>query len=106
MIPLKTSVLPVKWIPAKLGELIRTSPMPLPEPGTKLITPSGKPASCKTLNTTQLDRIAVEAGFQRTTLPKGVIYEGLVLPIIAGEVDKFAPMAVKLKGEIATTYPS
>jgi hypothetical protein len=28
------------------------------------------------------------------------------LPINAGEVGRLAPMAVKLKGEIATTYPS
>jgi len=38
--------------------------------------------------------MAVEAGFQRTTLPT-----------IAGVPAKFPPIAVKLKGEMAATKP-
>ena len=41
------------------------------------------------------DRAWVDAGFQTT-----------VLPISAGEVVRFAPIAVKLNGLIAKTKPS
>ncbi len=59
-------------------------------PETRLTTPAGMPASSRTFMITQALRIEVWAGFQRTTLP-----------IRAGEVTRFPPMAVKLNGEIA-----
>ena len=59
-------------------------------PGTKLITPSGSPASRRIWKTNQLERIAVCDGFQRTALP-----------ISAGAVGRLPPMAVKLNGVTA-----
>ena len=59
-------------------------------PGTKLMTPSGMPASRRIWNTNQLERIAVCDGFQTT-----------VLPISAGAVGRLPPMAVKLNGVTA-----
>lgn len=81
--------------------------MTAPLPGTKLITPSGRPASLNTLKIIQLESNEVDAGFHNTTFPKR-LDEPLknILPIRAGDEGKFAPIAVKLKGEIATTYPS
>ena len=43
--PLNTVVEPVKCIPAKFGLSITCGPIFDPEPGMKLITPSGNPAS-------------------------------------------------------------
>ena len=42
---LKVPVLPVKWIPARCGDLKATLLMTEPLPGKKLMTPSGRPAS-------------------------------------------------------------
>ncbi len=44
--PLKTSVEPVKWIPASSGLASAVLPIVAPEPYTRLITPSGRPAAC------------------------------------------------------------
>ena len=41
---LKTAVLPVKWIPARSGESSRMLVICAASPGTKLITPGGRPA--------------------------------------------------------------
>jgi len=46
--PLKVAFEPVKWMPARSRCLRTTSPMSAPLPGTKLMTPSGNPASWKT----------------------------------------------------------
>ncbi len=47
-IPLKVPVEPVKWMPPSAGLASATRPTSLPLPGTKLITPSGSPASRST----------------------------------------------------------
>src|ERR671936_581924 len=80
----KTSVEPVKWTPARCS-LART----------RLITPGGRPASSRSFIVQYAEYAAVEAGFQMTTSP-----------ITAGLVDRLAPIAVKLNGEIANTKPS
>ena len=59
-------------------------------PAMRLTTPRGMPASSRTFMITQALRIDVCAGFHRTTLPMS-----------AGAVTRFPPIAVKLKGEIA-----
>ena len=64
-------------------------------PGTKLITPSGRPASCSRRITKYDESTAVEAGFQTTTLPS-----------MAGADDRLPPMAVKLNGLTAKMKPS
>ena len=51
-----------------------------------------KPASLKTLKRVQLESIAVLAGFP--------------FPMRVGVAERFPPMAVKLKGEMAATKPS
>ena len=70
-------------------------PMAAESPGMKLITPGGRPASMNACITIQFEKTAVDAGFQRT-----------VLPASAGAIDRLPPMAVKLKGEMASTKPS
>ena len=85
-----TAVLPVKWTPARSGDDRTTSVIIRESPVTRLTTPGGMPASSRMFMITQALRIEVWAGFQSTTLP-----------ISAGEVTRFPPMAVKLKGEIA-----
>uniref|UniRef100_A0A1B0BYD0 Uncharacterized protein n=1 Tax=Glossina palpalis gambiensis TaxID=67801 RepID=A0A1B0BYD0_9MUSC len=60
---------PVKLIPANSVELVTTLPNVGPSAGTKLTTPSGTPASLIILNISQLDSIAVSAGFHKTALP-------------------------------------
>ena len=64
-------------------------------PGTKLITPGGRPASSSSWKKYQPESSADAAGFHRT-----------VLPIIAGAVDRLPPIAVKLNGVTAKTKPS
>ena len=59
-------------------------------PGTKLITPGGSPASSRIFSVYHALSIAVPAGFHTT-----------VLPISAGAVGRFPPIAVKLKGVTA-----
>src|SRR6478752_4346783 len=85
----KTPVEPVKWTPASSGLASAA------EPKTRLITPGGRPASSRMRIVIHAESAWVEAGFQTT-----------VLPIIAGDVVRLAPIAVKLKGLIANTKPS
>src|SRR6187200_1548169 len=91
----KTPVEPVKWTPASSGLWSAASPSSAPGPRTRLITPGGRPASSNRRSVYQAESACVDAGFQTT-----------VLPISAGEVVRFAPIAVKLKGLIAKTKPS
>ena len=86
----KTALEPVKCTPANSGWSRQTSVIGPGSPGTKLITPSGMPASRRIWNTNQLERIAVCDGFHTT-----------VLPISAGAVGRLPPMAVKLNGVTA-----
>src|SRR3954453_5465001 len=91
----KTPVEPVKWTPASSGLARAAAPISAPGPNTRLITPGGSPASSRIRIVIQAESAWVEAGFQTT-----------VLPIIAGEVVRLAPIAVKLNGLIAKTNPS
>src|SRR5215211_5885531 len=90
-----TPVDPVKWTPASSGLARAASPISAPGPNTRLITPGGRPASSSRRSVYHADSAAVEAGFHTT-----------VLPISAGDVVRFAPIAVKLNGLIAKTNPS
>src|SRR5262245_53022334 len=94
-IALNTPVEPVKWIPASSGLARTGSPIALPRPYTRLITPGGRPAASKIRITKYAEYEAVEAGFQIT-----------VLPISAGDADRLPPIAVKLNGVTANTKPS
>ena len=85
-----TDVEPVKCTPASRGSASTSRVTVTASPGTKLITPSGNPASRSTSMMRQLDNDAVVAGFQTTVLPR-----------IAGAVQRLPPMAEKLNGEIA-----
>ena len=91
----KTSVEPVKWIPARCSLASTGSPTAAPLPGRKLTTPGGRPASSSSFSVQYDESAAVEAGFQSTTSP-----------ISAGLETRFAPIAVKLNGLIAKTKPS
>src|SRR5262245_20081083 len=91
----KTGVLPVKWTPARCGDVIAGLPTDAPRPGTKLITPGGRPAASNSRIRYQLLRIDDDAGFHST-----------VLPISAGAVGRFPAIDVKLKGVTANTKPS
>src|SRR3990172_1650151 len=93
--PWNTPVEPVKWIPARSGCRSPASSTAAPGAYTRLITPGGRPASSSSFIVQYAVTIAVEAGFHTT-----------VQPISAGDVVRFAPMAVKLKGLIASTKPS
>src|SRR5205085_821233 len=86
---------PVKWTPASSGLASASGPISDPLPKTRLITPGGRPASSNTRIVVQAESACVEAGFQTT-----------VLPISAGAVERFVPIAVKLNGLIARTKPS
>lgn len=61
--------LPVKLIAAKSGELVTILPNGSPSLGTKLITPSGIPASRRILKMIQLERMAASDGFHTVTFP-------------------------------------
>ena len=71
------------------------SPNSGPGAGTKFTTPGGSPASLKILNMVQFESIAVSEGFHT-----------VALPIRVGVAPRFAPMAVKLKGEMEAMNPS
>ena len=90
-----TPVDPVKWTPASSGLESATSPSSEPGPKTRLITPGGRPASSRSRIVYQAESACVDAGFHTT-----------VFPMSAGEVVRFAPIAVKLNGLIAKTKPS
>ncbi len=66
-----------------------------PGPGTKLMTPSGRPASRITCRKCQADSDAVSAALKSTTLPMS-----------AGAVARFTAMELKLNGATANTKPS
>ena len=87
---LNTGVEPVKCIPASRLSFKTMFPMSSPEPGRKLITPFGNPASINISMRRLFDRSEVDAGFHITTLP-----------MIAGAVGRFPAIAVKLKGVVA-----
>jgi hypothetical protein len=89
---LNTPVEPVKCRPASRASATAGSPTLAPPPGTKLITPGGRPAASISFIRCQLESTAVVAGFHRT-----------VLPISAGALGRFPPMEVKLNGVIAST---
>src|SRR5881392_1258224 len=91
----KTSVEPVKWIPARCSLARTGSPISAPLPKTRLITPAGSPASSSRRIVQYAETAAVDAGFQM-----------IVSPISAGLVERLAPIAVKLNGLIAKTKPS
>ena len=71
------------------------APISPPEPGTRLMTPGGSPASSSSFISHQAENTAVDAGFQTT-----------VLPIMAGLVGRLPAMAVKLNGVTARMKPS
>ena len=64
------SVPPVKATAARWGELVMVSPKSGPRQGTKLHTPSGRPASRNILKMVQLEITAVLEGFQTDTCNK------------------------------------
>src|SRR6185369_16460830 len=71
------------------------SPTVAPDPGTKLITPGGIPASASSLHRNQFEYTDVEAGFHTT-----------VFPMSAGAVGRLPAIDVKLNGVTANTKPS
>src|SRR3970040_278508 len=89
-----TSVLPVKCTPARSGCVSTSLETVTALPGTKLITPSGSPASRSRHMMCHDESTAAAAGFHTT-----------VHPISAGDVGRFPQIAVKLKGVIAYTNP-
>ncbi len=84
------AVEPVKWMPARSGELSATSDTARPSPGSRLITPGGMPASSSSRMVRCAANDWVGEGFHSTTLP-----------ISAGAVGRLPAMAVKLNGVIA-----
>jgi hypothetical protein len=84
------AVEPVKWMPARSGSARATALTSRPSPVTKLTTPGGRPACSSSRIVKCADSCWVGEAFQTT-----------VLPISAGAVARFAPIAVKLKGVMA-----
>ena len=80
----------MKWIPASSREASSTSEISGPAPGSRLITPSGSPASTSRSIVTDAASCCVGEGFQITTLPSR-----------AGAVGRLPAIAVKLNGVIA-----
>ena len=87
---LKTSVEPVKCTPARSRWFSTTSDTAAPLPGTKLMTPGGRPAASSSLRMYHALGIEDDAGFQTT-----------VLPISAGAVGRLPAIDVKLNGVTA-----
>src|ERR1051326_3444366 len=85
---LKTSVLPVKWTPARSRCHSRTFEIIAESPDTMLLTPAGMPAASYSFINQYALYMALEAGFHTT-----------VLPISAGAVGRFAAIDVKLNGD-------
>src|SRR4029453_17754594 len=92
---LNTSVLPVKWTPARSRCESSTFEIIDASPATKLITPGGMPAASYNFISWYGENIALDAGFHTT-----------VLPISAGAVGRLAAIDVKLNGDTAYTKPS
>jgi hypothetical protein len=86
---------PVKWMPARSGCGSATSETAVPPPVTMLMTPGGIPAASSRRIVRCADSCWVGEGFQTT-----------VLPMSAGASGRFAAMAVKLNGVMASTKPS
>src|SRR5262249_5027039 len=87
---LNTPVLPVKCTPASSRCDSRTFDTSAASPGTKLITPGGRPAASRSFMRQYAESIALDAGFQIT-----------VLPMSAGAVGRLPPIDVKLNGVTA-----
>ena len=88
---LKTSVLPVKWTPARSRCESRPFEIMRESPATKLMTPGGMPASSQQLHEVVAPTAwRCDAGFHTT-----------MLPISAGAVGRFAAIDVKLNGVTA-----
>ncbi len=81
---------PVKWIPARSGAASTTSLTARPSPVSRLMTPSGIPASRSSCIVSTAASVCVGEAFQMT-----------VLPIRAGAVGRLPAIAVKLNGVIA-----
>ena len=77
-------------MPASSGWASTTSEISGPCPGSMLITPGGRPASCSRSMISDAASCWVIDGFQTTTLP-----------ISAGAVGRLPAMAVKLNGVTA-----
>ena len=86
----KVLVEPVKWMPARSRCSRATSETATPSPVTRLMTPSGSPASASSRMSSTAAWVWVGDGFHTTTLP-----------ISAGAVGRLPAMALKLKGVIA-----
>ena len=86
----KVFVEPVKWMPARSRWASATSETAMPSPVTRLMTPSGSPASSSSRISSTAEWVWVGDGFHTTTLP-----------ISAGAVGRLPAMAVKLNGVIA-----
>ncbi len=83
-------MLPVKWMPARSGEATSASVTMPGSPGTRLITPGGRPASISRRMIAWAPSIAVAAGFQIDTPP-----------IRTGAVGRLPAIEVKLNGVTA-----
>ena len=86
---------PVKRTPASHLSFKMISLISVPEPGKKLITPFGNPASSNISMRIEFDNSEVVAGFHKMTLP-----------MIDGAVGRLHAIAVKLKGVTAKMNPS
>jgi len=93
--PLNVPVEPVKCTPAMRLSASTVSPTTGPGPGTKLITPRGRPAASNIFIACQFESTEVVAGFHTQ-----------VLPMSTGAVGRLIAIEVKLKGVIASTKPS
>src|SRR5207245_9993710 len=94
-IALNTSVLPVKWTPARSRCESSTFEIMAASPATKLITPGGMPAASYSFIKWNAEYLALDAGFHTTAFP-----------ISAGAVGTSASTDVKLNGVTAYTNPS
>src|SRR6218665_993933 len=86
----KPSDEPVKCRPAKCRDANTASVTSEASPGTKLMTPGGRPASSSASKNRELDQVDLFDGFHST-----------VLPMSAGAQLRLVPIAVKLKGDPA-----
>src|SRR5947199_330718 len=91
----KTSVEPVKWMPASSGWLSTLSEISDALPLTMLITPGGIPASSKSSTRKWLTSSVWVAGLKMTVLPMSI-----------GAVGRLPAIEVKLNGLTAKMKPS
>src|SRR5437667_219883 len=78
---------PVKWIPARSGEASAGSPTSAPAPGTRLVTPGGRPAASRIPMMQWAAYTAVQAGCQTPGSP-----------LIAAAAGRMPPTEDKLNG--------